>query len=298
MKRLLVIFLVAASQYTIAQELYVSTEPASNMAKGSIGLRLNSKLFKMNHDERFSSYRIEPEAMFGVNKRIMIHIAAYGSNMFRHSFRAEGASLYGKYRFFSQDEVHKHFRLAAYSKISVIKNPEALVTASQHLVPDGNGGFVAHQDDLRIESRDIDLDGNNSGIATGVVATKLVNKLALSASLGYTRRLKNPGYDDEISLPVHAATYTASAGYLLFPREYMSYDQTNCNIYLEVTGQSFPGKKQSYVDVAPAIQFIFNSISRVDIVYHMQMAGNISRLSNNYFMLRLEYNLLNAFGKK
>lgn len=297
MKTLTVIILIFLSKHSIAQELYVSTEPASNMATGSIGFRLNSKVYKMNHDEKFNGYRIEPEIMFGVNKKTMVHIAAYGSNMFQSSFHFEGASLYGKYRFYSQDEVHEHFRMAAFAKISVIKNPEVLISTKPHLVPDGNGGFIQHQEELHLQSNEIDLDGNNSGIATGIVATQLINKLALSASLGDTYRANNIGYKTEIFQPSNAITYTASAGYLLFPKEYTSYHQTNCNLYFEILGQSYTDKKQFYVDAAPAIQFILNSIARVDVAYRTQLSGNTNRLSNNFVMVRLEYNLLNTFGK-
>lgn len=298
MKKLFALIFIMFSQHVIAQELYVSTEPASNMATGSIGFRLNSKLFKMNHNEKFNGYRIEPEIMFGVSKKTMVHIAAYGSNMFQNKFRFEGASLYGKYRFFSQDEVHEHFRMAAFAKFSLIKNPEVLITTHQHLFPDGNGGVVAHEEELHVQSNEIDIDGNNSGASAGIVATQLKNKLALSASLAYVHRLDNIGYKIEIFQPVNAVNYTASAGYLLFPKEYTSYKQTNLNLYVEFLGQSSTDKKQYFVDAAPAIQFIFNSIARVDLAYRTQIAGNINRLSNNYFMLRLEYNLLNVFGKR
>ncbi len=39
-------FVVLFCTVTHAQELYVNTEPASNMAAGSIGFRLLSKLYK------------------------------------------------------------------------------------------------------------------------------------------------------------------------------------------------------------------------------------------------------------
>lgn len=297
MKKYFLIFFIFISQAAFTQELYVSTEPASNMATGSIGLRLNSKLVKMNYNGKYDSYRVEPEIMAGVNKNVMVHVAAYGSNMFQKNFRLEGASLYGKYRFFSRDDVHEHFRMAAFAKVSVIKNPQYLITTEKHLYPDGNGGFVPHEQELHLQSNDIDLDGNNSGFATGIVATQLKNKLALSASLGYTYRMNNIGYKTEIYQPLHAVTYTTSAGLLLFPKEYTSYKQANMNLYLEILGQSFIGKKKYYIDVAPAIQFIFNSIARIDIAYRTQFAGNVSRLSNRYVMMRLEYNLLNVFSK-
>ena len=75
----------------------------------------------------------------------------------------------------------------------------------------------------------------------------------------------------------------------------MNYDQTNVNLYVEVIGTTFPGKGKSYADIAPAIQFIFKSISRLDLSYRTQLGGNTQRLSSNYFVLRLEYNLLNVF---
>ena len=99
----------------------------------------------------------------------------------------------------------------------------------------------------------------------------------------------------ETGQPSNALNYTASFGYLLLPKEYVSYDQTNVNLYAEVLGTTFPGSGKHYVDFAPAIQFIFNSISRLDLSYRMQVAGNTARLSNNFFMIRLDYNILNAF---
>ena len=252
----------------------------------------------MNHNGKYTSYRIDPEIMLGVTKTFMIHLNAYGSNMFQKNFRFEGAALYGKYRFFSQDDVHAHFRMAAFAKFSVIKNPEYLVTTAQHLFPDGVGGFYQHEEELHLRSNDLDLDGNNSGISAGVVATKLTNKLALSASLAYAYRMNNIGHAIEFFQPLHAINYSTSAGLLLFPKEYTSYKQTNMNLYVEVLGQSFIDKKQYYIDVAPAVQFIFNSIARLDVGYRTQFSGNVTRLGNSNFILRLEYNWLNIFSKK
>ncbi len=298
MKIYIILVIILTTHPVYAQELYVSTEPASNMAAGSIGIRLNSKLFKMNHDGKFNGSRTETEIMLGAGKKLMLHLAAYGSNMFQKNYRFEGAGLYGKYRFFSLDDVHEHFRLAAFGKITVINNPEVLTTTAKHFLPDGNGGFTQHVEELHLQSNEIDLDGNNSGVASGIVATRLKNKLALSGSLGYSYRLNNVGHTTEIFQPLHAITYTGSAGLLLFPKEYTSYHQVNMNLYLEMLGQSFIDKKQYFMDVAPAAQFIFNSISRIDISYRTQIAGNVSRLSNSGFMIRLEYNLLNVFGNK
>ncbi|MEO6638577.1 MAG: hypothetical protein ABIN25_09880 [Ginsengibacter sp.] len=278
-----------------AQELYVNSEPASNMATGSVGFRVLSKLYKMNFNNSFSSYRIEPELMIGASRKWMIHVAGYGSNMFQEKFRIEGGSLYAKYRFYSQDEVHEHFRLAAYSKASLINNPQQLTVQHKKLVVDGNGGYTEQLFTSSYNSDEFDIDGNNSGVVAGVVATKLVNRIAASASAGYGRRFNNLHANTNAGQPRDAINYTASFGYLLLPKEYVSYKQTNVNLYAEVLGTSFPGNSEHYVDIAPAVQFIFNSISRLDLSYRTQLAGNTPRLSNSYVMVRLEYNILNLF---
>jgi len=279
---------------TYGQELYVNTEPASNMASGSIGFRVLAKLYKMNYNNSFST-RLEPEVMLGAGRRWMIHFAGYGSDMYQKKFRIEGASLYAKYRFYSRDDVHEHFRIAAFSKISVINNPQELLAEGKKNIPDGAGGYTQVPDTTLHKSEEFDIDGNNSGILAGAVATRLINKVAISASASYGYRLSN--FNDRVQpgQPLHALNYTASVGYLLLPREYTSYYQTNVNLYMELLGATFPGKGKSYADIAPAIQFIFKSIARLDLSYRTGLAGNIQRLSNHSFMVRLEYNLLNVF---
>ena len=280
---------------TSAQELYVNTEPASNMAAGSMGLRFLSRYYKMNYNDAFSSYRLEPEVMLGLGKRWMVHLAGYGSNMYQKAFRIEGGSLYAKYRIYSEDAVHEHFRIAAFSKVSIISNPSQLLVTRKKIVPDGNGGFTEQVYTSYDKNEEFDLDGNNSGILAGAVATKLVHKLAASGSVSYGYRFNSRGDTFGGGEFLHAVNYSASLGYLFLPHTYTSYNQTNVNLYIEFLGTSFPGTRKSYLDVAPAIQFIFKSIARVDLSYRSQLAGNAQRLSSDYLLLRLEYNLLNVF---
>jgi hypothetical protein len=288
-------FVILFSTVADAQELYVSTEPASNMATGSVGFRMLSKLYKMNYNNSFSSYRIEPEVMWGASRHLMVHVAGYASDMFQKSLKVEGASIYAKYRFYSNDDVHEHFRMAAYSKFSLINNPQELTVQNKKLLPDGNGGYAEQLYNSVYKNNEFDIDGNNSGVTAGIVATKLVNKIAASASFGYGYRMNNLNEKVMPGQPLNAITYTASFGYLLLPKDYVSYHQTNVNLYMELLGTSFPGEKKSYTDIAPAIQFIINSIARIDLAYRTQLTGNTARLSGNYFMIRLEYNILNAF---
>jgi hypothetical protein len=303
MKFFAVIIFLFAMQITSAQELYVFTEPASNMAAKSIGVRVAYRQFKMNHNEKFNVYRIDPEIMFGVSKHLMVHINAFASNMFQGNLKAEGASLYAKYRFLSKDDIHAHFRMAAYGKIALINNPTIITYEEDHLVPDGNGGTVNHSLVTNKVNNEIELDGSNSGMAAGIIATKLKNKLAVSGSVGYLYRLNNLHNKREVIVPWNAVNYSLSAGYLLFPKEYTSYKQTNINLYVEFLGNSFLGKqswenKKYYLDIAPALQFIINSIARVDLGYRTQLAGNTLRMSNSSFLIRAEYNFLNSLTRK
>jgi hypothetical protein len=291
----IIIFTASAAA---AQELYVFTEPASNMAAKSIGVRMNTKVFKMAHDNKFSAYRLDPEVMFGISRSVMIHVNGYASNMFQSNLKLEGGSLYAKWRFLSKDDIHSHFRMAAYGKISAINNPTTLITLGKHAVADGNGGFVYHDILHTTINNEIELEGTNSGLAAGIVATKLVNKLAVSASAGYSYRLNNLQDKREVIVPWRAINYTLSAGYLLLPKEYTSYKQTNVNIYAELLGSNAWDNKTYFIDAAPAIQFIFNSIAKVDIGYRTQLKGNMQRMGNSYFLIRCEYNFLNVFSKK
>jgi hypothetical protein len=291
-----ILFFIAVN--AAGQELYVFTEPASNMAAKSMGVRMGAKFFKMNHNNKFSTYRLDPELMFGISRKLMVHVNGYASNMFQSNLKLEGGSLYAKWRFLSTDEVHSHFRMAAFGKVSLINNPTTLTTLGKHAVPDGNGGFIYHDLLLTTVNNEIDLDGTNSGIAAGIIATKLVNKLAVSSSLGYSYRLDNLYDKREVIVPWRAINYTLSAGYLLLPKEYTSYRQTNVNLYTELLGTNTWDNKKYFIDIAPAVQFIFNSIARLDIGYRTQLKGTTERMGNSYFLIKAEYNFLNVFSKK
>jgi hypothetical protein len=281
MKAIITILVFSCSAlYGQGQELFVATEPASNMPSGSIGFRINTEMYSTNPLNQFS-YRLDPEIMFGVSKNLMLHANVYASNVYQSDVRVEGAGLYGKYRFLSLDDVHTHFRMAAFGQLSLIANPEELEVANR-----------------LYKSDEIDINGSTSGFTGGIIATQLLHKLAISTSISFVNRIDNlqnpklPGQSDK------SFNYSLSSGYLLFPRKYRNFQQTNFNIYWEFLGAVSLDKKTYFLDAAPAVQFIINSISRIDFSYRWQLYGNMQRLSENYFFLRLEYNLLNFFKNR
>lgn len=254
-----------------AQELYVSSEPASNMPKNSLGLRATAEIMPGSD----ASVRFIPEVMYGVAKSLMVHSSMYISDVHQKSQRVEGFGFYAKYRFLSIDSVQRHFRAAAFARYSSVNNP---ISSGTRLIDD------------------INLEGDASGVQGGIVLTQLLHKLALSASGSYIRSFDNRG--GNIRLPGQAddaIAYTFSAGYLSYPKVYTSYSQPNLNLYFEFLGQSAIGQGKSYVEAAPAIQLILNSRTRIDVSRRFQLYGNMNRMTKNMFLIRLEHNLFNVF---
>lgn len=274
--------IMAGTGVAAAQELYVNTEPASNMPANSLGIRLTNKFFNMEHSGD-NGMRFEPEVMWGVNKRLMLHVIGYASNMMQSSLRAEGGSVYAKYRFLSLDQQHAHFRMAAYVKGSVIDNPYyPVMPAGVHAMRPYN-------------NKELDLEGATSGVNGGIIATQLLHKLALSTTLGYNRYMNNVKNNIPDDFSRNAVNYSLSAGYLVLPVKYKSFQQTNLNLYVELLGKTNTDAvgRGSYLDIAPAVQFIFNSTTRLDLSYRTQLTGDMARNTSNSFLIRVEHNIFN-----
>ena len=199
-----------------------------------------------------TSYSIAPEVMFGVSKTIMLHAEFFFSNRSNTNICFEGAALYGKYRFYSEDEVHSHLRMAAFGRIS--------------------------RSNSIISQEAIDLNGNNSGYESGMVITKLLNKFAFSASASFLHAMDNGSNNDFYygNEQRNAIGYTASVGKLLLPKEYTGYKQTNLNAMIEFLGQVNTGSSRGFLDVAPSLQLIINSVARIDVGQRIKLSGNCS----------------------
>jgi hypothetical protein len=258
-----------------AQELYPYTEPASNMPSHSV----SGKLTAMFEKERVSGtimQRYAPEVMFGLNKKWMVHAAATISDMYSSGLRGESVRAYAKYRFLSKDDVHTHFRMAAFVLGSYSRNQP--------------------------QYNELNLFGDQSGVQAGIIATKLANKFALSGTAALTELLNGERWkkETEDAFAWQALHYSLSAGYLLFPINYTSYKQTNVNLYAELLGsRNLNFAPETYfIDLAPAVQFIFNSTSKLNIGYRFQLAGDVNRLARQSLMVSYEYIFLNVLRKK
>ncbi|HMK26056.1 MAG TPA: hypothetical protein VK483_08510 [Chitinophagaceae bacterium] len=258
-----------------AQELYVFTEPASNMPAHSISGKLTGHFVTTDNIYGRFSQRFMPQVMFGFSKKIMVHVGATISNMHTDELTYESFSLYAKYRFLSHDEIHKHFRMAVFIDGSATRAP-------------------FHYDEIT-------LMGDKNGVELGLIATQLWNKLALSGTISHVQVLDRSRKSDVIYVPARAyqsMNYSLSAGYLLIPKEYTNYKQLNINLYTELLAEQTLDIKKYCVDLAPAIQFIFNSNAKLNIGYRFQVSGNMSRMSTNSWLVSFERTFLNALKKK
>ena len=268
MRKIALIAFLLIHLNSYSQELFVFTEPASNMPTKSLGFRDMNGFF-LEKDGKLN-YHNMPELMWGINKKWMVHAQGFISNRQDGGFETEGGSIYAKYRFFSKDALKKHFRMALYGRYSFNK--------------------------ADIHQQEIETMGHNSGYEAGFIATQLLHKVAISSSISYERALDNkPNYKFPSTESNSAMNYTLSAGKLMLPKVYTSYKQVNMNLMIELIGQRLNDNQKSFLDIAPSVQFIFNSQARVDIGYRRQLYSTMERTAPNGMVLKFEYLLFNVF---
>ncbi len=268
------IILMLCSFSAKAQELYVFTEPASNMPSKSFGIGYKGKFLRGYHSGKIEQ-RHSADAQFEFTRNLMLHVGTTFSNMYSQNFRWESVNTILKYRFFSKDGIHRHFRMAAFAEGSYSRN-------------------VPFYDEISFE-------GDQSGIRIGLIGTQLLHKLALSSTLSLSevlneKRWEKSGFPDPYSY--EAFNYSLSAGYLLLPFRYTDFKQTNVNLYLELLGSKSLDKSLYYVDLAPAIQFIINSTVKLNAGYRFQLDGNMHRMSTNSILISAEATFLNLLKRK
>jgi hypothetical protein len=262
MKKLLLLSTVFFFQKGISQELFLVTDPASNVPANSLSVNVQQSLFKEKFETGYN-YHLMPEATYGFNKNLMFRATAFVSNR-NTSLITEGGSFYTKYRFFSSDDINSHFRLAAFGRYSF--------------------------NNADIHQEQIEIMGHNTGFETGLVATKLIKKLAISTSISFEKAFDNkPNYPFPNNLGDNATNYTLSFGKLMYPKKYTNFKQTNINLMLEFVGQTINENGISYLDVVPVIQFIFNSQARLDLAYRHELMSSMLRSAPNGVYLNLYY---------
>lgn len=269
-----IFFLVGFNTALNAQELFPQSEPASNISKEVLGIRMvNEGYQEINQFRTQQSLRL----MFGITSKWMItgslilsnrHDSILSSDFFtdgikkgkKYQYQAGCVNINVKYRFFSLDGEKSHFRMAAYFERADDKQPHIQAEPSLMLGNGGTGG--------------------------GLIITKLHQRFAISTTIGgiFPNKYSSEKNDSLIEIKYgKALNYSLSLGFLCLPVKYKNYKQLNVNVYAEFIGKSYNQaniyvngekksidhipelKKGNYIELRPSVQFIFNSNLRIDL---------------------------------
>jgi hypothetical protein len=301
----LTIFLAGASLKGKAQELFPNSEPASIVPKKAIGVRLMNEAYNNSANLRIWNGTM---IMYGVSSKFMLSGMITGSNhhgkQLGESFVArdlqdnlhvkpkpqntiypylfESVGLGFRYRFVNVDADHKHFRMAVY----------------------GNGTYANRPHD----EAEVTAMGDNKGISGGIISTILLNRLAVSLTTGAIRPFDYKESQTAIELNYgNAYNYSLSFGYLLYPRRYKSFNQTNINLYTEFLGKTYAdmtvkqgletastsGHKSlqggNYIEFRPAVQFIVKSNLRIDVGTALPLVGQSDIRKYPSYQVNIQY---------
>ena len=265
MRIFFILFLLIHTYILSAQELYINSEPASLIPKGTKVVRLtNSNIFLDGSNIMGSignAFIVTPSLSYGISKKIMLSGSIQFANKpyeqdMTPNFGLNGFKIYSNQRILSTDKQKYHTRLSSFIKYSY------------------------HEDKFMKDNIDIDLQ--DTGFELGLIGTQLINKLAISITTAITRisnideKLTQGSTVKWQTTNLNTFKNSISAGYLLFPRKYNSYKQTNFNLYVEyltntILNEDFPVRYDKFRSTfAPGIQFIIMSRSRLDFSYKIR----------------------------
>jgi hypothetical protein len=272
LKNLILFFFLFTGNIALSQELYINTEPASLIPKGSKVVRLtNSNIFLDGvnglGESLGNAILLIPSVSYGISKKLMVGASIQFSNNpgsdYYPNFGFNGFKIYSKQRILSTDKKKFHTRLSSFIKYAYHEN--------------------------KFMENNLDLEIQNSGMEFGLVGTQLINKLAISVTSGFTR-ISNISDRSVTDINLNLIKNSLSMGYLVLPRKYTSYKQTNFNIYLEyitstILNNNFPDRYNKFSSIiAPGIQFILLSRSRIDFSYKIRKSE-----SPEEFLIKLTY---------
>ncbi len=177
------------------------------------------------------------------------------------------SDVYLQHRFYSYDDIHAHTRLAFFAK--AINSPYNPTTNA------------------------IMMEGQQKLWNAGFIATRLQHKWASSITAGWLHR-----YTGITNYGKNGIQYSWSNGWLLYPKNYSNYQQTNINFYVELLGQQVFNDKVSFLDIAPSMQLIFNSQAKVNLGYRWALMDYTNRMSKESVYLSFDYLFFNALPKR
>jgi hypothetical protein len=298
MKKLFAAIAVLFQTAMSAQELFPNSEPASIVPKNALGVRLMNEAYASGNNLRSWHGAM---FMYGISSKLMLNAMFTTSNHHRkvlpreyvsengtvntlapsYTYLFESVNLGFRYRFVNIDADHAHFRMAAY----------------------GNAVYS----NLPHDEAEVTLMGDNKGVGGGIISTVLLNKLAISFTGGM---IKPFTHNDASGIGLNygnAYNYSLSFGYLVYPRRYKNYGQTNINLYAEFLGKSYEAlevtkngtkvlsghlngyKENTFVEFRPAVQFIVKSNLRLDFSTAFALVNQSYIRKYPSYMINIQY---------
>lgn len=274
---IVIVCLFVSSTFVSAQELYPNSEAASNSPKDVLRLRGMTMFAPVMGDMMFSL-----KGMYSVTDKLMLSGTLNASSWLADGFPSvvrvypplfRSATLYAKYRVFSDDKPHQHLRFAAFTELDYAPNN---VSLSSYLA------------------------GVKNGATAGGIGTVLLNRTAISATASYFLPIT---LFDTKGMESGIFNYSVSVGHLLLPERYTAYSETNLNIYCEFFGNLYappaathphldrPAVNERHyynrIDIAPALQLIFNSQAKLDFSLRTQLFDEY--YTNRHWMAMLAF---------
>ncbi|HTB06556.1 MAG TPA: hypothetical protein VK806_06335 [Bacteroidia bacterium] len=308
LKYITVLLLFIQSFLCNAQEFFPAFGPASNLPKEVLGVKLSNEFYNDASQLRLwqgyiFSYGISSKIEIGQTYSFSNHHGYYLPQDFIfydntihglrtngyinggvYPFTLENFSINIKYRFLNIDGQNEHFRMAWYLQLAAGNEPH--------------------------EVAELSLLGDNSGASAGLITTYLKNRFAISLTLGAL--IPHEYIQSDSNIVMHygnAINYGLSFGYLLLPRKYKDYKQTNVNLYMEFVGETYQGMQSitkegenvkwtnvpslnsgSYLEARPSIQFIFLSNTRLDFSIAYLLAGQSYERSYPLYFINVQHN--------
>ncbi len=226
--------MILISKNSSAQELYINSPAAANISKGRMELRNTVESFR-----NFNYFYNSIEVNYGVTGNLSMY------NKVDYTFN-EGYKFVGsyeqafRYRFWDIDKKHQHIRFALQSGFRMPFDPVSVSgdNIEYELHPGHVVQFLSGADNLTVPLIDF-YATDNFTFKNSLIATGLFDRFSLTAETGY-----NFNFPKEHFRFGNYWNWGLSAGYLLLPTQYDSYNDVNLNLYFENKAYFF--EKNSY----------------------------------------------------
>jgi len=267
MKKYILVFLFLTTASSLfSQELYIMSHPAANLAKGRVELRNNL----MGYDD-FKYFHNSLEVNYGLlGDLTMYNTVFYTTNS---NFKLLGNyDIAFRYRFYQNDKRNFHLRAAWQSGLNIPLNPTRVVSdaVEYELHPGHRVKFFNFINDITIPVTDFH-SSDNLTYRNDLITTILMHKFSATGEMGWNINI--PENDFKFG---NFFDWTLAFGYLVFPKEYTSFDNVNLNLYMENKAYYFFKNKFQGDEIVNSGGFRLDTYLGVQTIFFSSLMAELS----------------------